>query len=687
MRLKLLLILISLYSMLSAQQFQWAKSFSGNAAVEILSQDTDAQGNIYSGGYFLGTSDFDPGNEEFLLTSTGSGNFDAFVCKLDPSGNFVYAFSFGGNQNDIVTSLAVNANGEVYVAGNFRSTADFDPGQDVVNLTSNGGLDFFVSKFSPEGQLLWVQTFGGSADDEALDIKLSSDGAILITGIFRNQVDFDPGIGIFNLTGGSFGDAFLLKLNEDGNFIWAKRFGGNLTDQGVSIFSRPNGFILLSGIFHGTMGVVSSGQNINLTSNGGSDIFVLHLNAEAEIIHAVAFGGNQNDFVHQIQLADNGRVYISGAFRNSVDFNPGPGVVERTSNGGNDLFLLALLANLEFDWVFTAGGTGNDRSLGIASNFSGRVYLTGEFNNTISINQSENNIELQSNGGSDALLLELSPTGAVLSASSIGAAGVDYGRSVLLRGNELIWSGAFSETVIFDTINATSLTSDIAIGAFTAKYSICDNQTEYFSISECQSYMFIIPATGVGVLLSNNGTYEIIANLNDGCQIIYLIDFEILQTDLNVIVQDNTLQAITSGEATFQWLDCDNGYAAIAGATDALFTPSQSGTYAVSAVQTACVDTSECFDVFVNRISSTLKECLLLFPNPAKDIVHLKADGMILESISLYDLSGKMLHVPIEILSNGASINTSALKTGMYVIHLILSDGRSKHLRLLKQLD
>ena len=129
--------------------------------LEIIASSisSDAIGNIYTTGYFAGTVDFDPGNGITTLDPTGA---DIFVHKMDSSGNFIWARSFGGIGEDRGLSLKVDDLGNVYTTGAFNGTADFDPSTGTANLTSNGFQDAFVSKLNANGDFVWVKQMGGS---------------------------------------------------------------------------------------------------------------------------------------------------------------------------------------------------------------------------------------------------------------------------------------------------------------------------------------------------------------------------------------------------------------------------------------------------------------------------------------------------------------------------------------------
>jgi hypothetical protein len=194
--------------------FVWAKQFGGTGQSEGQSVAVDSAGNVYTTGYFDGTVDFDPGAGTTALTS--AGDMDVFVSKLDASGNYVWAKSFGGSGADYAFSLAMNSAGNVYTTGYFDGTVDFDPGAGTTALTSAGSIDVFVAKLDASGNYVWAKSFGGSGSDYALSLAVSSAGNVYTTGGFSDTVDFDPGAGTTNLTSAGVTDVFVLKLDELG---------------------------------------------------------------------------------------------------------------------------------------------------------------------------------------------------------------------------------------------------------------------------------------------------------------------------------------------------------------------------------------------------------------------------------------------------------------------------------------
>ena len=260
--------------------------FGGTSGDYSRSIAVDSSGNVYTTGYFYGTADFDPGAGTSNLTSAGS--YDVFVSKLDSSGNFLWAKSFGGTSSDHGYSIAVDSSGNVYTTGNFNGTVDFDPGAGTSNLTSAGNADVFVSKLDSSGNFLWAKSFGGTSFDISYSIAVDSSGNVYTTGYFSGAADFDPGAGTTTLTPAVGPDVFVSKLDSSGNFVWAKSFGGTSSDYGYSIAVDSSGNVYTTGPFTGAADFDPGAGTTTLTSAGSFDVFVLKLTSAGEALTATA---------------------------------------------------------------------------------------------------------------------------------------------------------------------------------------------------------------------------------------------------------------------------------------------------------------------------------------------------------------------------------------------------------------
>ncbi len=257
----------------SAGNYVWAKNLSGNLDEFGNAIFVDAAGNVFTTGRFSGTTDFDPGAGTFNLS--GSGSFDVFVSKLDASGNFVWAKKFGGTNMDVGYSLAVDLTGNIVVTGWFMGVVDFDPSAATYNMTSVGAaFDTYVVKFDALGNFIWAVQTGSSSNDAGQYVALDAVGNIYCTGYFQGAVDFDPGPGTFSLISGGAEDIYITKLDASGNFLWAKSFTGPFTDISTCIVIDLQGYIYTTGFFNTTVDFDPEPTVFNMTSSGGTEIFV-----------------------------------------------------------------------------------------------------------------------------------------------------------------------------------------------------------------------------------------------------------------------------------------------------------------------------------------------------------------------------------------------------------------------------
>jgi len=369
--------------------FVWAKRLGGKDVAYVLSiaLDPSGIGNIYITGSFQGTVDFDPGPDTFDLISAGTS--DIFIAHLDGSGNFLWAKAMGGPDAVYVSSIAIDqaGSGEVYIAGYFRGTVDFDPSPLSFPLTSVGNDDVFIAKLDGAGNFAWTKSFGGTGSDVSRCMALdpAGNGGVYTTGMFSGTVDFDPGLNSSNITSVGNFDIFISKLDDSGNFVWAKQLGGagDKNGSGTSITIEPtNGNIYATGYFEGTADFDPGKGIVELTSSGRRDIFISKLDRRGNLLWAKAIGGTKLDAGGSIAVdpTGTGDVYTTGYFHGIVDFDPGPGSFHLASVGPDDIFISKLDDSGNFEWVKTISGTKEEAANTIALDALGHVYVGGFFN-------------------------------------------------------------------------------------------------------------------------------------------------------------------------------------------------------------------------------------------------------------------------------------------------------------------
>lgn len=448
--------------------FVWSKAMSGISNDCGLNIYIDSSQNVYVIGPFQGTVDFDPGPEKFNLTSVGYS--DIFISKLSSNGDFVWAKALtisDAAPQEVLFRGTVDSSGNIYITGFFYGTVDFDPGPERFFLSSSGDSDIFICKMDSNGNFVWAKSVGGDSDDLGLDISLDSAGNIYTTGYFESTADFDPGPKAFNLTSINGAGMFISKLDSSGNLVWAKAIDRSALGFGLSIFANSQGDVYTAGLFKDTVDLDPGLATFNLSSNGYTDIFISKLDSNGNFSWAKSIGGNSYDWLHQISIDSAGDVYVTGYFEGTVDFDPGPETFNRTSAGGDDIFISKLDSDGNFAWVEVMGGPSYDSIHGQAMDSFGNIYITGSFRDTMDFDPGPGTFYLTSAGGGSALrggdvfVSKLKSNGDFTWALAMGSYLYDTGEDIRVDSSGNIYiTGCFEGTMDSDpgpgTFNLTN---------------------------------------------------------------------------------------------------------------------------------------------------------------------------------------------------------------------------------------
>ncbi|MGJ8660619.1 MAG: SBBP repeat-containing protein [Bacteroidota bacterium] len=511
---------------LNAQDFDWAKSFGGTSSDGGQSISVDALGNVYNTGYFQGTVDFDPGAGITNLVSAGQQ--DVFIQKLDASGNFLWAKSFGGSLSDQGLSITIDASGNVYTTGNFSGTVDFEPGAGTTNLTSAGSVDVFIQKLDASGNFIWAKSFGGASDDIGYSITLDASGNLYTTGDFSGTVDFDPGAGTTNLTSAGQKDVFIQKLDPSGNFLWAKSFGGSLSEFSYSNTVDALGNVYTTGYFVGTADFDPGAGTTNLTPIGSADIYVQKLDPSGNFLWAKAFGSASFDLGQSISVDNSGNVYTTGDFSGTADFDPGAGTTNLTPAGSADIYVQKLDPSGNFLWAKSFGSTSYDQGKSISVDNSGNVYTLGQFDGTVDFDPEAGINNLTSAGSADIFIQKLDPSGNFLWAKSFGGIATDIGNSITVDASENVYTtGYFQGTVDFDPGGGTTnFTSAGQKDVFVHKINQCSQTTGTDVQTACNTFVWI---DGNNYTSNNNTATHTLTNAA-GCDSVVTLDLTIINS-------------------------------------------------------------------------------------------------------------------------------------------------------------
>lgn len=313
----------------------------------------------------------------------------------------------GGIYNDALKAIVTDKLGNVYYTGYFTGSYDFDgsAGVDIHNCA--GSTDFFVVKKDIAGNYLWTKTFGNAGSDRAYSIATDSLGNIIIGGNFQNTLDFDLGAGNATYTPTGQYDAFILKLDSNGDFLWVKTFGGaGASTYPLSMQCDNNGNIINAGVY--AFAGIDANPGINVASlpfyGGTQDIYIQKLDFNGNFIWSASAGGTGVDRANSLALDNNGNCYIAGYFQGTVDFNKGP-LVDNRIAAFDDGFLLKLDASGNYVNCVTSGGSSNEQFTSVYySEFHNGIFIAGYFAGTVDFDYSTTVVNLTSTGSTDGLV-------------------------------------------------------------------------------------------------------------------------------------------------------------------------------------------------------------------------------------------------------------------------------------------
>ena len=319
-------------------EFIWVKQIGGVSNEAVLSMDVDESNNLVLVGYFNDTVDFDPGVGTDIQTSNGLK--DIFIQKIDTSGTHLWVETFGGSGVDDAESVFTDQNMNIYVTGGFEDTIDFDSGVGIDQHVVIGLMDYYALKLDENGVHQWAKSFGGSDFEDCYSVCVDNDENVYLTGLFKSTMDFDPGSGVMNHTPNGADDAFIHKLDGDGNLIWVRTFGGISSDIGSSIKCDQEGGVYVGGSFQASVDFNPLGVGNVVTSAGHYDIYIQKIDSSGNFLWVQTFGEIESDRALSISLGNNFSLYVVGYYNQTVDFDPGSGVNNLTSNGFFDSYIL-----------------------------------------------------------------------------------------------------------------------------------------------------------------------------------------------------------------------------------------------------------------------------------------------------------------------------------------------------------
>ncbi len=422
-------------SKLLGQDFEWTRSLGNELeANSITAVATDSDGNIYNCGYFEGTIDFDPGPNQLNLSSTYK---NIFLQKLDPNGNLIWAIAFDEGErgseayhmsldnegNILIAGSAINlgssggisyailiykldASGNVIfriessgdngstnrarqieadnensiiVSGSFSGPTEFGTAPNNFALNSVSGFDLFFLKLNPNGEIFWAKQIGGQGNTSLQDFSIDPIGNFYLGGTFGGSMDFDPSSNSFEIDSGPQGAAYLCKMDNDGDLIWAYKYEGSgfTTLNGVDTSSNQDVFI--SGYYNSDIILESSSGSINLNFTGNeSNLYLAKIDSEGALVWIKSMSGDSGVYPEGIKVDSSDNIFLFGYFFGTADLDPESTTNNFTENGQGDIFLQKYCDDTLL-WTEAYGGSGIDFCKSIDVDSNANIILGGDY--------------------------------------------------------------------------------------------------------------------------------------------------------------------------------------------------------------------------------------------------------------------------------------------------------------------
>ena len=351
---------------------QWNKTYGGSKddIGQSLAQTSD--GGFILTGYSM-SSDGDASKNE--------GFHDNWILKLDAQGNLEWQSSYGFSGHDHSYDILEASQGGYFFTGflditSARADGNTEKGN---SLTSHGVGEFWGTKIDEEGSVQWRGYFGGTNNDRAHGVVQTNDGGFVMAG-FTESDDFD-----ISNTNGSY-DFWVVKVDSFGNLIWEQSFGGEGIEVSYDIAkTRDNGFVVVGNTF-------STNGDI-LLNHGESDMWMIKLDEEGNLIWEQTYGGSQFDLAQAVVQSKDGGFLITG---NSKSDDKDSSL----NNGENDIWLVKTNAFGDLVWEKSFGGSGLDFGFDLLENTDGSILIVGESSST-------DFGSVSSKGNADLILLKI----------------------------------------------------------------------------------------------------------------------------------------------------------------------------------------------------------------------------------------------------------------------------------------
>ena len=391
------------------------------------------------------------GNGSSYLTSPESPKLSVTTSGLTtalPSvPNQAWIKGIGGFGSDAAqNSVLVDGSNNVYVGGYFVNQSVFGSGSSAVTLTSAGGQDSFLAKYSADGTLLWAQQSGGTGNDYVNALAFDATGNVVVTGVYQGVAAFGQSSNRQAITAMGSNDSYIAKYAPDGTFAWVRQLSGTADEFSRGVSTDRAGNIFITGYFTDNVTFGTGSSKVVLRTFGSNDGFLAKYAANGNFTWVKQFGGVGADLGNAISVDRNGNVFVTGSAAAGSVFGTGANSKEFLPEALTDAFIAKFTNDGDFSWVQGAGGIGSDQGNGVATDASGNAYMVGihagaVFGTGADTQPLSTVLNITNGVTADGFLAKYDPTGRLVWVRNMGGQGNDQFNSVAVDASGNVYAG------------------------------------------------------------------------------------------------------------------------------------------------------------------------------------------------------------------------------------------------------
>lgn len=688
------------------QNFNWTR-FSDVIVTEQFTLDND-NNIIFPGNYncqdtcFFNQLDLSAG---YYVDSTVFQNCKpTFLSKVDSSGNQLWFKKLTDTCGVYYYSVETDQEDNIYLLGVFNTNLTFMPNQiGEQNIQTNGTYDVIVSKFNPDGDLIWNHTLGSLKSDWGLGLTIK-DNYLYIIGEIQDTVDFDLSVGVFNLNiAPSSINTYIAKYDLDANLQWAKILEGQ-NNRGRDVGVDRDGNVFISGKFRNTIDFDPSASSLLASSvvNNRDDGYLAKYDSNGNYNWHIHLQENALTVFedHKISIDNCGDVLYCGIldYNDSLNVNPNGAAkyITKADTSTNpvfpDFYLAKFNTNGLNEWAYLYGGPSDDAALAVTVDKENNAYFSAIFSGTIDADPGSGVVNYSTGGiNIDAIIIGFDKSGNYISSSKFGTPIPDRINDIHWQNNQLVTTIHGNPNIDLDPTNNEFIPIDEGyIGSFgasfltsfslfnppqdTTTYNLCINDTFYYNGSTILGDTVIVDNLVTAQGCDSVNIISVKFNINPP-----LASFTINQIDSMMFVVN--LQNTSTNYDSLFW-DFGDGSTSIE--QNPIHNYSSEGEYVIqlTAFNELCqitsfyVDTVSFLDDGTNVHSFEKHINLLVYPNPTNKslIIQFENDSFSTTKISLKDFIGKTILYK-ETSTNKLRLNCANMSKGVYLL-TIQQNGR-----------